>query len=338
MNGSALLSLSNFLMLQKTLKSLSLLSIALLSALGATAQTYRLPSAHTAEHQDLIARQENIGNQISVKDTQDFLDNLFKDEEEPELDIYTEGWNSRSVNAYAGLSVPDSKVIDVSEFAMPCPGYVTSPYGYRPRFRREHKGIDLKLQIGDTVYAAFNGRVRLTNFERKGYGHYVILRHTNGLETVYGHLSKILVKPDQDVKVGEPIALGGNTGRSFGAHLHFETRYMGLPINPAAIFAFANQTVHTDTYTFDKRTYKKARNFDPAANTEYARQYQATHPTRNVASASGSRSKSSSYTIRRGDTLSRIASRNGVTVRQLCKLNGLTTKSKLRPGKKIRLR
>lgn len=338
MNGSALLSLSNFLMLQKALKSLSLLSIALLSALGATAQTYRLPSAHTAEHQDLIARQENIGNQISVKDTQDFLDNLFKDEEEPELDIYTEGWNSRSVNAYAGLSVPDSKVIDVSEFAMPCPGYVTSPYGYRPRFRREHKGIDLKLQIGDTVYAAFNGRVRLTNFERKGYGHYVILRHTNGLETVYGHLSKILVKPDQDVKVGEPIALGGNTGRSFGAHLHFETRYMGLPINPAAIFDFANQTVHTDTYTFDKRTYKKARNFDPAANTEYARQYQATHPTRNVASASGSRSKSSSYTIRRGDTLSRIASRNGVTVRQLCKLNGLTTKSKLRPGKKIRLR
>ena len=234
--------------------------------------------------------------------------------------------------------MPDSKVIDVSEFAMPCPGYVTSPYGYRPRFRREHKGIDLKLQIGDTVYAAFNGRVRLTNFERKGYGHYVILRHTNGLETVYGHLSKILVKPDQDVKVGEPIALGGNTGRSFGAHLLFETRYMGLPINPAAIFDFANQTVHTDTYTFDKRTYKKARNFDPAANTEYARQYQATHPTRNVASASGSRSKSSSYTIRRGDTLSRIASRNGVTVRQLCKLNGLTTKSKLRPGKKIRLR
>lgn len=337
MNGSALLSLSNFLMLQKTLKSLSLLSIALLSALGATAQTYRLPSAHTAEHQDLIARQENIGNQISVKDTQDFLDNLFKDEEEPELDIYTEGWNSRSVNAYAGLPVPDSKVIDVSEFAMPCPGYVTSPYGYRPRFRREHKGIDLKLQTGDTVYAAFSGRVRLTNFERRGYGHYVILRHPNGLETVYGHLSKILVKPDQDVKVGEPIALGGNTGRSFGSHLHFETRYMGLPINPAAIFDFANQTVHTDTYTFDKRTYKKARNFDPAANTEYARQYQATHPTRNVASASGG-SKASSYTIRRGDTLSRIASRNGVTVRQLCKLNGLTTKSKLQPGKKIRLR
>lgn len=325
-------------MLQNKLRNLTLFAITAFMAVGAAAQTYRLPSAHKAEHKDLIARQENIGNQITVKDTQDFLYNLFKDEAEPELDIYTEGWNSRSVNAYAGMEIPDTKTIDVSEFAMPCPGYVTSPYGYRPRFRREHKGIDLKLQTGDTVYAAFTGRVRLTNFERRGYGHYVILRHTNGLETVYGHLSKILVKPDQDVKVGEPIALGGNTGRSFGSHLHFETRYMGIPINPAAIFDFANQTVHTDTYNFDKRTYKKARNFDPAANSEYARSYQAAHPQRTTASASGSKKSASSYTIRKGDTLSRIASRNGVTVRQLCRLNGLTTKSKLTPGKRLRLR
>ena len=225
-------------MLQKTLKTLTILAIAAYTAIGADAQTYRLPSAHTAEHNDLIARQENIGNQISVKDTQDFLDNLFKDEEEPELDIYTEGWNSRSVNAYAGMDVPDTKSIDVSKFAMPCPGYVTSPYGYRPRFRREHKGIDLKLQTGDTVYAAFDGRVRLTNFERRGYGNYVILRHPNGLETVYGHLSKFLIKEDQDVKAGEPIALGGNTGRSFGAHLHFETRFMGMPINPYCTYRY----------------------------------------------------------------------------------------------------
>jgi murein DD-endopeptidase MepM/ murein hydrolase activator NlpD len=325
-------------MLHTILRKFTITALTAIAAIGVAAQTYRLPSAHTAEHKNLIARQENIGNQISVKDTQDFLDNLFKDEAEPELDIYTEGWNSKSVNAYAGMEVPDMQTIDVSNFAMPCPGYVTSPYGYRPRFRREHKGIDLKLQTGDTVYAAFPGRVRLTNFERRGYGHYVILRHPNGLETVYGHLSKILVKPDQDVKVGEPIALGGNTGRSFGSHLHFETRYMGTPINPAAIFDFANQTVHTDTYTFDKDTYKKPRNFDPAANTEYARQYRATHPQKATASSSSGSKGSKSYTIRRGDTLSRIASRNGVTVRQLCRLNGMTTKTKLTPGKKIRLR
>lgn len=324
-------------MLQKTLRNLTLLLITAASAAVASAQTLRVPDAHKAEHDNLIARQENIGNQISSKDTQAFLDNLFKDEEEPELDIYNEGWNSRSVNAYAGMPVPDTKTIDVSEFAMPCPGYVTSPYGYRRRFRREHKGIDLKLQTGDTVYAAFDGRVRLTNFERRGYGYYVIVRHTNGLETVYGHLSRFLVEPDQDVKAGEPIALGGNTGRSFGSHLHFETRFMGIPINPAAIFDFANQTVHTDTYTFDKNTYKRARNFDPAANEQYASKYRASRPASQSATASsGSRSKN--YTVRRGDTLSRIASRNGVTVRQLCKLNGLTTKSKLQPGKKLRLR
>ena len=329
-------------MLQNRLKTLIFSVIAVCAATGAVAQTYRLPAAHTNEHKDLIARQENIGNQISVKDTQEFLDNLFKDEEEPESDIYTEGWDSKQVNAYAGMEVPNSKVIDVSNFAMPCPGYVTSPYGYRPRFKREHKGIDLKLQTGDTVYAAFDGRVRLTNFERRGYGYYVILRHTNGLETVYGHLSKFLVKPDQDVKAGDPIALGGNTGRSFGSHLHFETRFMGVPINPAAIFDFANQTVHTDTYTFDKSTYKKARNFDPAANSEYAKQYRATHPQRPTASTTSSgkgksTASASSYTIRKGDTLSKIASRNGTTVQKLCKLNGLTTKSKLTPGKKLRL-
>lgn len=324
-------------MLQKTLRNLTLLLITAASAAVASAQTLRVPDAHKAEHDNLIARQENIGNQISSKDTQAFLDNLFKDEEEPELDIYNEGWNSRSVNAYAGMAVPDTKVIDVSEFAMPCPGYVTSPYGYRRRFRREHKGIDLKLQTGDTVYAAFDGRVRLTNFERRGYGYYVIVRHPNGLETVYGHLSRFLVEPDQDVKVGEPIALGGNTGRSFGSHLHFETRFMGIPINPAAIFDFANQTVHTDTYTFDKNTYKRARNFDPAANEQYASKYRASRPASQSATAS-SGSRSRNYTVRRGDTLSRIASRNGVTVRQLCKLNGLTTKSKLQPGKKLRLR
>ncbi len=321
------------------IKQIFIITAAALCAAPLFAQSFKLPSAHKSEHKDLIARQQNIGNQISVEETKNFIDNLFKEEEEPEMDIYTEGWESKRVNAYAGMDVPDTKVIDVSNFAMPTPGYVTSPYGYRPRFRRVHKGIDLKLQTGDTVRAAFDGRVRLTNYERRGYGYYVIVRHPNGLETVYGHLSRFLVKPDQDVKAGEPIALGGNTGRSFGSHLHFETRFMGYPINPAAIFDFANQTVHTDEYTFDKRTYTQARNFDPDANSEYTRQYLASNPLRPAAAHNSSKSKGAkTYTIKRGDSLSRIASRNGVTVRQLCKLNGLSTKSKLKPGKKLRIR
>ncbi len=322
------------------------ISLFLLSAAGfciaADAQSYRLPGAHTDEHRDLIAAQENIDNRIKVENTQQFLDNLFKEEEEPELDIYTEGWNSKLVNPYSSIDVPDSKVIDVSNFVMPHPGYVTSPYGYRRRFRRQHKGVDIKVHIGDTIRAAFDGKVRLTNFERRGYGYYVIVRHTNDLETVYGHLSKFLVEPDQYVKAGDPIALGGNTGRSTGPHLHFETRYMGYPINPSAIFDFANQTVHTDTYTFTKKTYQQARNYDPAANSEYAKAYQAeylkNHPQPERATAVRSAKQHNTYTVRKGDSLSRIASRNGVSVKQICRLNGLKTTSTLRPGQRLKLR
>lgn len=320
---------------------ISLLLLTLASgAASLSAQTYRLPGAHIAEHNDLIAKQENIPNEITSDNAQQFLDNLFKEEEEPELDIYTEGWDSRRVNAYTGVEVPQSRIIDVSNFSMPHPGYITSPYGYRRRFRRMHKGIDLKAYIGDTIRAAFDGKVRMVNFDRRGYGKYIIVRHENELETVYGHLSSYLVAEDTYVKAGDPIALAGNTGRSTGPHLHFETRFMGYPINPAAIFDFANQTVHTDTYTFDKDTYQNARNFDPDANTEYAKQYQADYQKNHPYQASNrtKSGKSSTYTVRKGDSLSKIASRTGVSVKQLCKVNGIKTTTKIRPGQRLRLR
>ena len=235
-------------------------ALTLVTTFSAFAQTTydRRPAQHNAEHKDLLAYQTNINEQIKLKETLDYMDNIFSEEEEPEEDIYVEGWDSQAVNCYTNAVVPDTKVIDVSNFCMPTMGYVTSPYGYRRRFRRMHKGIDLKVQIGDTIRAAFDGKVRLTRNQgrRKGYGLYVIVRHSNGLETVYGHLSKFLVSPDQYVKAGDPIALGGNTGRSTGPHLHFETRYMGYAINPAAIFDFENKTTHTDEFTFNKSSYK----------------------------------------------------------------------------------
>jgi len=290
------------------------------------------PEVHHQHHSDLIAGQLHIGNQIKVEDTEAFLGSLlYPEEEEPEHDIYTEGWNSGQVNCYAGMQVPDEMTIDVSGFHMPTdPTRVTSPYGYRRRFRRMHRGVDLKVQIGDTIYAAFDGRVRIVKNQgrRKGYGLYVVIRHNNQLETVYGHLSRFLVEPDQDVKAGDPIGLGGNTGRSTGPHLHFETRYMGYAINPAAIFDFANHTAHTDSYHFTKDTYMNARDYTPSPS-----QYAQADP-----STTTSEGRAKYYTIRRGDTLSRIAARNGTTVRKLCSLNGLTTTSTLHLGKKIRLR
>lgn len=321
--------------------TLTIIAAAFAATAIADTPTYHLPGAHTEMRNDLLASQVNVGSRINNEDTRSFIDNIFAEEEEPEADIYEDNWNSRLVNPYSAEDVPYSQVIDVSNFCMPHPGYLTSPYGYRKRFRRMHKGVDIKLYVGDTVRAAFDGRVRLTNFERKGYGNYVILRHTNQLETVYGHLSRFLVSDGDYVKAGDPIALGGNTGRSTGPHLHFETRFFGYAINPAAIFDFANQTVHTDTYTFTKDTYQDARNFDPEANSQYAIQFNNTHPRPAAPSVSNSGSRAtgaSTYRVKKGDTLSRIAARHGVTVRQLCRLNGLKTSSKLRTGQRIRLR
>ena len=318
-----------------------LLGAACLMATVATAQDYRLPDQHAAQHDRLLANQGKVG--ITTDNTTKYLEAIFNEEEEPEFDIYTEGWNSNLINCYNPAEVPQTATIDVSKYCMPHPGYMTSPYGYRRRFRRMHKGVDLKVNIGDTIRAAFDGKVRITNFERRGYGNYVVLRHTNDLETVYGHLSKFLVEPGTTVKAGDPIALGGNTGRSTGPHLHFETRYMGYAINPSAIFDFANQTTHTDTYTFDKGTYQNARNFSPDANAAYAAEYRKNNPPKPYAKTSAStggsaRGSAANYRVKKGDSLSKIAARNGTTVARICKLNGLTTKSKLQVGQRLKLR
>ncbi|MDE6560370.1 MAG: peptidoglycan DD-metalloendopeptidase family protein, partial [Muribaculaceae bacterium] len=215
---------------------------------------------------------------------------------------------------------------------MPHNGPLTSPYGYRQRFRRMHKGVDIGIKMNDTIYAAFDGKVRLTAYEGRGYGNYVILRHPNGLETVYGHLNKHLVKPDDVVRAGDPIGLGGSTGRSTGPHLHFETRFMGYAINPSAIFDFANHTTHTDDYTFSKTTYTKARNFAPSKNNkrELAAEDANTYKSGN--------SQIASYTVKKGDTINKIARAHGMSATSLRKLNGLETTDAIKIGQELKLK
>lgn len=274
----------------KDLKNFFVLLAGCFMASPALGQTIKSNSPHSLAHQELLAKQQNHAEeQINLIEHYTFLD-LLDDDIEPELDIYTEGWNSKSVNPFKEADVPDTQVIDVTGHFMPCPGYVTSNYGYRRKFGRMHKGIDLKIQSNDTIYAAFDGKVRLTAYERKGYGYYIILRHPNGLETVYGHLNKHLVKPDQVVRAGDPIALGGSTGRSTGPHLHFETRFMGYAINPSAIFDFENQTTHTDTYTFNKKSFTQSRNYAPVKTRSTTARAKSSASTKSKATATKTKS------------------------------------------------
>lgn len=308
----------------KLFKSILCLGLILGSfAPAVNAQTTK-NNRHSAAHRQLLANQSK--GQIKLVEKNTFIDLI--DDMEPEIDIYTEGWNSKRVNPFREQDVPNSKVINVTGYAMPCPGKITSNYGYRAKFGRMHKGVDLAIRSNDTIYAAFDGKVRLTNYEAKGYGNYVIIRHPNGLETVYGHLNKALVKADQVVRAGQPIALGGSTGRSTGPHLHFETRYMGYAINPSAIFDFANQTTHTDQYTFSKATYTQGRNYAPTRQERAS----AENPYK-----AGSSSQSS-YTVKKGDTLSSIARSYGMSATTLRKLNGLEKNDVIKAGQVLKLK
>lgn len=237
--------------------------VALMTTSQASAQ-FRLPAPHTDQHNTLIANQRPIGVDAAALSINALAGKTNPTIDIDENDLFNYNFDSQSVaGAYSGLTVPSHRNIDVSGYVAPVRGRVTSPYGYRATFGRMHKGIDLGLHVGDTVRSAFDGKIRIAKYEGKGYGYYLVVRHDNGLETVYGHLSRFLVKPNQYVKAGEPIALGGNTGHSTGPHLHFETRFMGLAINPAAIIDFDNYVAHKDVFTFNKSTYERSQSYAP---------------------------------------------------------------------------
>lgn len=265
--------------------------------------------------QDLIARQAPIDKKLKSVDSL-ALQKQIRAEQSlyPGLDIYP-SWSNDHVQAYGDAIVPDSYTFDLTGFCMPTSNTrITDIFGYRPRRRRVHNGLDIKVLVGDTIRAAFDGKVRIVKNQgrRRGYGQYIVIRHDNGLETVYGHLSKQLVSEEQLVKAGDVIGLGGNTGRSTGSHLHFETRFLGIPIDPALMFDFEKQDIVADSYTFHKGKTKAT-------------------TARAVAAGEGL-----FYKVKKGDTLGRIAARQGVSIDQLCKLNRITRKTILRPGQVLR--
>lgn len=163
--------------------------------------------------------------------------NLYKIKANKENEFLISYWDNDNFNPYSGVTIKESFTIDLKDYVHPIKtNTITSHFGHRSG--KQHQGIDLAASIGDTVYAAFDGKVRMSKYNRSGYGFFIIIRHSNGTETLYAHLSRMFVKENQMVKGGEPIALSGNSGRSTGPHLHFEIRYMGVVLNPEKLIDF----------------------------------------------------------------------------------------------------
>ena len=273
----------------------------------------------------LVADKVNVKLETAVLDSILMLYELHEEDEiSPADEVYDGIWNNQYVKAYADVAVPDSFLIDLSTFVMPFEGKITSPFG--PRRRRFHYGTDIKLQIGDTVVAAFEGKIRIENFQKRGYGNYLVIRHPNGLETVYGHLSHFLVEEGDTVSAGQPIALGGNTGRSHGSHLHFECRFLGQAIDPSDIIDFTNACTFDTSYLFEKSKIDAV----SVHNIQYSKFAKYTN--------SSGRDKSITYhRIKSGESLSKIAQKYRISVAQLRRLNGLKPNSVLKVGRVLRL-
>ena len=258
---------------------------------------------------------------FSASDTTDFRTELEMEESQfwcgvhPADSIYFGCWDTEWVNPYKIKidSLPDSVRFLCKNYVHPIASTrITSHFGLR-RYRF-HYGIDIGLTVGDTVRSVFDGQVRIIDYEKRGYGHYVVVRHPNGFETVYAHLSRVLVHKNDTLKAGQPIALGGNTGRSTGPHLHFEVRFLGNAINPTKLIDFDGQQVLQENFLMVKKdAYDHKKILDELAKAQYC-------------------------TVRSGDTLSGLARRYGTTVSKLCKLNKISASSIIRIGQRLRYR
>lgn len=204
-------------------------------------------------------------------------------------------------------------------FVMPFDGRITSHYGWRRG--RPHNGTDIDLHAGDTVRAAWSGKVRYARYNTGGFGNLVVIRHYNGLETFYAHLNKHLVVPNQLVKAGDPIGLGGDTGHSFGSHLHFEVRFYDIPMDAEKIIDFNKGIVRDENLLVHRGLFNGT-----ASHTTYAA---------NIAAPPGGKKY---HRIRQGDTLGAIAQKNRTTVSKLCQLNGIRPTTILQIGRNLRVR
>lgn len=293
-------------------------------------EIHRILQSEMDDSQAFFAMVDSVSN---TKEVGEFLDAFSTN------DFYAV-WSNNYVNPLLdmnGQTIPNSTDIDLTGFTAPIVGPVTSPYGWRRR--RMHKGEDIGLHTGDTVRAAFDGRVRIKRYERRGYGYYYVIRHANNLETIYGHLSRQLVNEGDFVKAGQAIGLGGSTGRSTGPHLHFEMRFMGIALDPSDLIDFETFKPRSLTYHFEKNRAEWAQNNKGkrgAGNGPGSASASTSQKSKSGTKSNSSSSGGNIHRVKKGDTLSGIAHRYGTTVSRLCKLNGIKANKVLQLGEKIR--
>lgn len=286
--------------------------------------------------QDLLARQAPIDRKMKAVDTIMLRNIAAREEmESPAAKLYDD-WDNKY--AHRATEMPDRYRIDLRHFCMPTPSrVVTSNFGWR--WGRNHKGLDIKVYIGDTIRAAFSGKVRIVRYERGGYGNYVVIRHNNGLETIYAHMSKNLVKENQLVRAGEAIGLGGNTGRSTSSHLHFETRLCGVALNPALMFDFREQDVTGDYYVYNKDTYEEESREATRLRGKIGNGGYTDDEVKGIDNSeknSKFEGKVLYHKVASGETLESIARKYGVSVDEICRLNRIRKTMRIRAGQILR--
>lgn len=267
-----------------------------------------------------IVREDSVGS-IDIGTNQ-----IVKISEELKIDCvwvkaaeYYSIWNSNYINPYRRdakkfRDTIDIKLYDVDRgqlWSTPLANNLkTSNFGYR--WGRFHHGVDLNLKIGTPIYTVFDGIVRISAYGM-GFGNYVVIRHYNGLETLYGHMSMRKVEVGQVVKAGQLIGIGGSTGWSTGPHLHFEVRYQGNSIDPLLIFDFSKKK----NQVFSQKFTLLPEHFWHLGNKTRKRIY---------------------HQVKYGDTLYSISRKYRIPIWTLARQNKLHYKSPLRVGQRLIIR
>lgn len=250
--------------------------------------------------------------------------------------VYDSNWDDNSTNPYGieQKDLPDEWAIwlvdSLDQYHCPFQGSVYHRGKFGVRRGRRHQGVDIPLKTGDPVYATFTGKVRVSKYWG-AFGNLVVIRHDNGLETFYAHLSKRNVEVGDWVNAGDVIGLGGSTGRSTGPHLHFETRHNGFAFDPQWLIDFEKGTLRHRLFVLKKKYFNIYSNYEQDFEDELKNE-------EDDKKEDAEREAMRWYTIKSGDTLGRIAINNGTTVNAICKLNGIKPTTTLKIGRKIRVR